>query len=240
MASAESDQGAYTIQPVANGDLAYHHKSSGVKTWLRALDFAPPNSSPSQIQVLFHYVTEDQFRKIVASWSKDTIWSVIEDAHGLFGRGVYCSNKEASEMGSQEKVTKHMGAFCLDDWEMTNFCVPILGASRDCLDLRRHKLDEMVHGVGKNIHGKPLPEGADVWVFKSAGGPTSAMKSLKANCDSRLRCEVVERKERLGAEHPYTTQSLNSLIAYLRSEKKLAEAERYSLGSASLDRKSVV
>lgn len=224
--------GEYSIQSAAGGEQVYLHKPSGLSTWMRALDFSPASASPSQLQVLFHYVTEDQFSRICRNIASDSLLSMLEDAHGLFGRGVYCSNQEASDMGSQEKVTQHVGAFCLDDWEITNYCIPVIGVHRDCLDLRRHQLEQMTQGPGKNIHGKPMPENVEVWVFKSAGGPNAAMKNFKSNCDGRIRLEICERKEKLGVDHPHTVASLNSLVALLRSQGKLAEAERLSSGSA--------
>lgn len=221
----------YAIRDMA-GETAYEHKESGVKTWTRALNVAAPGTSSSQLQVLFHYTTESQFTRICGNVD-NSVWPLLQDDHGLFGAGVYCSPFEPAALRSQHNVSRHTKAFCLDDWEEFDFCIPIIAAKRDCLDLRSSNLPEMVHGFGKTIHGKQMEEGVDVWVYLSSCGEVTALKSLRSNAEERLRMEVVVRSARLGNDHPYTLQSMNSLISCLRAQGKTWEAERYSSGSAA-------
>jgi len=228
--SAESSK-VYAIRDMA-GDIVYEHRTTGIKTWTKAVDVAPPGSSSTQLEVLFHYTTESQFTSICGNLTH-SVWSLMQDEHGLFGSGVYCSPFEAAALGSQKNLSRHTKAFCLDDWEAFDFCIPILASKRDCLDLRRFQLPEMVHGPGKTIHGHEMDEGVDVSVFKNTAGPATALKSLRSNAEERLRMEVVERQARLGKDHPYTLQSMNSLISCLKVNGKTQEAERHASGTSS-------
>jgi len=230
LSSAESSE-VYAIRDVA-GDIVYEHRQSGVKTWTRALDVAPPGTACTQLQVLFHYTTESQFTSVCGNLTH-SVWSQLQDDHGLFGSGVYCSPFEAAALGSQENVSRHTKAFCLDDWEEFDFCIPIIASKRDCLDLRLSNLPEMVHGCGKTMHGRQMEEGVDVWVYRNTDGPATALKSLRSNTEERLRMEVIERKARLGTDHAYTFQSMISLISCLKVQGKTLEAERYASGTAA-------
>jgi len=227
--SGSSKSGGYAIRDVS-GEPVYEHSGSGVKTWTRALDFTPPGASVQE--VLFHYTTETQFSSICGSLTHG-LWSLLQDEHGLFGSGIYCSASEAAALGSREGVSRYTNAFCLDDWETYDFCIPIMACRRDCIDLRRSQLPEMIQGPGKSIHGRAMEDGVDVRVFKSSAGPATALKSLRSNAEERLRLEVVDRNARLGSDHPHTMQSMNSLVSCLRLQDKTREAERYASGTAA-------
>jgi hypothetical protein len=195
------------------------------------LDFSSPSASSDERQVLYHYVTEHDFYSLAGKFESN-LWSLLEDRHALFGRGVYCSVLEPAAYGAQEAVSAFVQAYCLDDWETNNFCIPIIAHRKDCLNLRQVQLPEMVHGPGKTVHGVSMRQGTDVWVLRPAG-VEMAVRAVAHNAEDRFRMEVMRRRTKQGAEHLHVKQSMSRLVMCLKAQGKTAEADRVAAGSAA-------
>jgi len=216
------------------GAKVFIHEDSGIATWARALDLCPIGTLQSEQELTFHYAPRDAFRSITdQSRAHAELWASLMNRNANWGEGVYTSAREPVDFGSREAVAHNNYATqiqadpsSLDMWaERTAYCIPVLAPKEICFDVRVRATPEMRHGPARNVDGKPLGEGREVWVVRVID-ENGATVNATANNRAYLEHQVVALQARVGEYHLDTLASVDELASCLAQQERYADAER--------------
>mmetsp|Transcript_49921 Transcript_49921/g.125776 ORF Transcript_49921/g.125776 Transcript_49921/m.125776 type:complete len:711 (-) Transcript_49921:186-2318(-) len=230
----ETAETGYYYRVTDMGTKVLVHEESGISTWARALDLCPIGTLPSEQELTFHYAPEDAFRSITdQSRAHAELWASLMNRNANWGEGVYTSSKEPVDFGSREAVAHNNYATqlatdpsSLKYWaDRTAYCIPVLAPKEICFDVRVRATPEMKYGPARNVEGKPLGEGREVWVVR-ATDENGAIVNATANNRAYLEHQVVALQARVGEYHLDTLASVDELASCLAQQERYAEAER--------------
>ena len=226
----------------------YLHWATGIRIWK---DFIDVSQGAQEVVVLFHYTGELAYRNITEpSKTKAEIWASLKALFAHYGQGVYGSSKDPAQFGSLEAILENnyrpqralfrQGEAGLPDPARAaqlveenrrfvdpnscRWCIAVMAARDTVYDVHKRATPEMVHGPGRNIHGKELDKDRDIWVARVVGDE-GAVEAAAGKLVATLRERVRALEAGLGPDHEDTLGEKFRLGTILDARGSYGEAE---------------